>query len=123
MAQHDTQLDRLFTALGDPTRRAILARLARGPASVSELASAHAMALPSFLKHLGRLQDAGLITSEKAGRVRHCALAPDALTPARAWLDEQRALWETRLDQFDAYVAQLMTGETHGARPEDRPET
>jgi len=123
MAKHDAQLDLLFTAFGDPTRRAILMRLARGPASVSELAAAHAMALPSFLKHLGKLEAAGLITSEKSGRVRQCALAPDAFAPARDWLSEQRALWETRLDQFDAYVAQLMTGETDGARPEDGPET
>jgi len=119
MAKHDAQLDLLFTALGDPTRRAILTRLARGPASVSELAAPHAMALPSFLKHLAKLEEAGLITSEKSGRVRSCALSPDAFAPARDWLSEQRALWETRLDQLDAYVGQLMKGEAHGPRSDD----
>ena len=122
MAKHDIRLDLLFTALGDPTRRAILTRLARGPASVSELAAPHAMALPSFLKHLGKLEEAGLITSEKSGRVRQCALSPGAFAPARDWLSAQRALWETRLDQLDAYVEHLMTGETHGPRSEDGPE-
>lgn len=123
MAKHDARLDLLFTALGDPTRRAILTRLARGPASVSELAGPHAMALPSFLKHLGKLEEAGLITSEKSGRVRHCALAPHAFAPARDWLSAQRALWESRLDQLDVYVGRLMTGATHGPRSEDGPET
>ncbi|WP_370159602.1 ArsR/SmtB family transcription factor [Limimaricola soesokkakensis] len=108
MAKLDARLDLHFAALGDPTRRAILSRLARGPASVSELAAPHDMALPSFMGHLKKLEDAGLITTAKEGRVRHCQLAPDAFAPVQDWLGEQRALWNGRLDRFDDYVANLM---------------
>ena len=108
MAKYDDQLDLYFTALGDTTRRTILSRLARGPASVSELASAHDMALPSFLEHLRRLELAGLITSTKTGRVRTCALAPDAFRPAQDWLAEQKDVWTRRLDDFDTYARNLM---------------
>lgn len=114
MAKHDPSLDLLFSALSDPTRRAILARLARGPATVSELARPHDMALPSFLGHLAKLQDAGLVATAKEGRVRTCTLLPDALMPARGWLDEQRETWEGRLDRFDDYVTNLMKDRTHG---------
>lgn len=102
------QLDILFQALGDPTRRAILERLARGPASVTELAAPFDMALPSFLGHVQRLEAAGLVTTAKTGRVRTVTLVPGAFTPVRSWLDEQRALWEGRLDRLDAYVQTLM---------------
>jgi DNA-binding transcriptional ArsR family regulator len=122
MAKHDPALDLLFTALGDPTRRAILGRLARGPASVGELASAHDMALPSFLGHLRKLEAAGLIATSKQGRVRQCRLVPLALETAKGWLDEQRDLWEGRLDLFDDYVTALMEdrhGPGHGTRPRD----
>jgi len=112
MAKHDPSLDLLFGALGDPTRRAILARLARGPATVSELAAPHDMALPSFLGHLRKLEDAGLVMTSKEGRVRTCELLPDALSPARHWLDEQREAWEGRLDRFDDYVTNLMKERT-----------
>lgn len=108
MAKYDSHLDHLFTALGDPTRRTILSRLARGEASVGELAEPHEMALPSFMGHLQKLEDARLITSRKQGRVRICALAPDAFTPAQDWLSEQRAVWSDRLDRLDDYVANLM---------------
>lgn len=114
MTKHYPDLDALFLALGDPTRRAVLARLARGAATVSELAQGHRMALPTFMAHLGKLERAGLIRTEKVGRVRRCALDPAALVPARSWLDEQRALWEARLDQFDAHVAQLMEDDRNG---------
>ena len=119
MANYDPQLDLHFTALGDPTRRAILARLARGEASVSELAAPHDMALPSFLGHLKKLEDAGLITSTKAGRVRTCALTPEAFRPAQDWLGEQRAAWEGRLDRFDDYVTNLMKERQYGPRSQD----
>lgn len=119
MAKHDPRLDLLFTALGDPTRRAILSRLARGPASVSELAGPHGMALPSFLKHLRRLEAAGLVTSAKAGRVRSCALSPDAFAPVQDWLGEQRAIWEGRLDRLDDYVTHLMREGANGTRSKD----
>ncbi len=101
------QLDILFQALGDPTRRAMLERLARGPATVTELAAPFDMALPSFLGHVGRLEAAGLVTTAKAGRVRTVTLVPGAFTPVRGWLDDQRALWEGRLDRLDAYVRTL----------------
>lgn len=112
MSRRDPTLDRLFTALGDPTRRAVLTRLAQGPTSVSELAAPHDMALPSFLQHLKKLEEVGLITTTKEGRVRHCALSPDAFLPARTWLDQQRDLWERRLDQLDDYVTKLMKERT-----------
>ncbi|QQA43317.1 ArsR/SmtB family transcription factor [Pelagovum pacificum] len=107
MAKHDPSLDLVFTALGDPTRRAILAQLAAGPASVSDLAEPFEMAMPSLMGHLKRLEAAGLVTSTKDGRVRTCALAPDGYGPARDWLDEQRRLWSDRLDRFDSFVTQL----------------
>lgn len=108
MAKYDLTLDACFSALGDPTRRAILERLARGPATVSELAAPHGMALPSFLAHVSKLEDAGLITTTKTGRARHCTLAPDAFLPAQDWLKAQRGVWEGRLNQFDDYVTKLM---------------
>ncbi len=119
MAKHDTRLDLLFTALGDPTRRAILTRLAEGETSVSELAAPHSMALPSFLKHLDKLREAGLITTTKAGRVRSCALAPEAFAPMEDWLGEQRAIWNARLDRLDAYVGALMRRKDNGTGSDD----
>jgi DNA-binding transcriptional ArsR family regulator len=107
MAKHQTDLDLVFLALGDPTRRAILERLAAGPLSVTELARPFAMALPSFMEHLKKLENAGMISSDKDGRVRTCALVPGALAPARDWLAAQKHLWEARLDRFDAFVTQL----------------
>ncbi len=108
MAKHDPDLNMIFGALSDPTRRDIVSRLTRGPATVSELASAHDMALPSFLGHLGKLETAGLITTSKTGRVRTCELNSGTLAPAQDWLSEQRAIWESRLDRFDDYVTNLM---------------
>lgn len=112
MAKHDSSLDHVFTALGDPTRRAILERLAGGPATVSELAAPFDMAMPSLLGHLRKLEAAGMITSAKDGRVRTCALVPGAFAPARDWLTAQRDLWEARLDRFDAFVTQLAKDQT-----------
>jgi DNA-binding transcriptional ArsR family regulator len=113
MAKHSPDLDLLFMALSDPTRRAVVARLARGPAGVSELAAPHDMALPTFMAHLDKLERAGLIRTEKTGRVRRCALVPGAFAPAEGWLDAQRRLWETRLDQFDDYVMRLAEEDSH----------
>ncbi|MBN8292655.1 winged helix-turn-helix transcriptional regulator [Rhodobacter sp. NTK016B] len=104
----EPRLDTLFQALADPTRRAMLSSLARGPQSVSDLAQPFDMALPSLLGHLRKLEAAGLIETRKDGRVRTCAIVPDALTPVRGWLDEQRALWEGRLDRLEDYVTRLM---------------
>ena len=108
MSKYDSSLDLCFSALGDPTRRVILQRLARGEATVSELAKPHDMALPSFMEHLKKLEAAKLITSKKKGRTRICELAPNAFVPARDWLTEQTETWESRLDRFDDYIKNLM---------------
>ena len=108
MAKHDLDLSILFHALADPTRRAILTRLAEGPQAVSDLANPTGLRLPTVMRHLSVLEEAGLIASSKDGRVRTCAIVPEALTPMRAWLDEQREVWESRLDRFDDYVTKLM---------------
>ncbi len=107
MAKHDSDLSPLFHALADPTRRAILTRLAQGPARVTELADPTGLRLPTVMRHLSVLEDAGLIATSKDGRVRTCALVPEALSPVRTWLDEQRAIWEARLDRLDDYVTRL----------------
>ncbi|TPL91779.1 metalloregulator ArsR/SmtB family transcription factor [Mesorhizobium sp. B2-3-12] len=100
-------IDGIFRALADPTRRRVVERLNRSPASVSELAQPFEMALPSFIDHLKILEGCGLVRSQKTGRVRTYELAPEPLKLAESWLAEQRALWERRLDQFDAYVMTL----------------
>lgn len=100
-------LDQVFLALADPTRRAVIERLSDGPAPVSDLAAPFDMALPSFLKHLDRLQQAGLVRSEKTGRVRVCSLHPEALAVAETWIDKQRRLWEGRLDRLDALLSEI----------------
>lgn len=108
MAKYDPDLSLLFHALADPTRRAILSRLAQGPAPVSELAGPTGLRLPTVMRHLSVLEEAGLIATAKDGRVRSCAIVPEALTPIRTWLDEQRDIWESRLDRLDDYVIRLM---------------
>lgn len=101
------ELDRVFHALADPTRRAVLQRLGSGVAPVSELARPFDMALPSFLQHLKVLEGCGLVRSWKSGRVRTYQLAPEPLKAAEGWMSEQRALWESRLDQLDRYLEDL----------------
>lgn len=108
MAKHDTGLSLLFHALADPTRRAVLARLAEGPARVTDLAGPTGLRLPTVMRHLSVLEEAGLIATSKDGRIRTCAIVPEALEPVRTWLDEQRAVWEARLDRLDDYVTKLM---------------
>lgn len=100
-------LNHLFQALADPTRRAVVERLGRGSAATSELARPFTMALPSFLQHLDVLERAGLVTSTKEGRVRTYWLTPQPLQAAEDWMTTQRQLWERRLDQFDEYVLTL----------------
>jgi DNA-binding transcriptional ArsR family regulator len=100
-------LNHLFQALADPTRRAVVERLGRSPAATSELARPFAMALPSFVQHLQVLEKAGIVTSRKEGRVRTYQLTPQPLQAAEAWMVTQRQLWERRLDQFDDYVRTL----------------
>jgi DNA-binding transcriptional ArsR family regulator len=106
-------LDRVFHALGDPTRRAVLARLSQGSASVTDLAAPFPMALPSFVQHLRVLEKSGLIGSTKKGRVRTCHIKSQALSQAESWIATQRCLWEKRLDQFDTFVKTIASKETH----------
>ena len=101
------ELTHVFRALTDPTRRAVLERLARGPAAVSELAQPFKMALPSFVQHLGVLEDCGLVLSNKKGRVRTYALAPQPLKAAENCLSGQRLEWERRLDALDDFLETL----------------
>jgi DNA-binding transcriptional ArsR family regulator len=102
-----SRLDRAFQALADPARRGMLARLAKGPASVSELAGPLEMSLPAVLQHLQALEASGLIRSEKKGRVRTCRLEPGVLGAAEQWLTDRRSEWEARLDRFEDYVMTL----------------
>jgi DNA-binding transcriptional ArsR family regulator len=101
------ELGRVFQALTDPTRRAVLERLTRGPAPVSELAQPFRMALPSFVQHLQVLEKCGLVQSKKQGRVRTYTLAPQPLKAAEHWLSAQRAHWERRLDALDDFLKTL----------------
>ena len=105
-------VDQVFRALADPTRRHVLERLSRSPASVSELAEPFEMALPSFLQHLRILEDSGLVRSSKIGRVRTYKLSPKRLKAAEDWLSRQRSLWERRLDRLDAYLLELKEKES-----------
>ena len=100
-------IDGIFRALSDPTRRDVVARLSAKPASVSELAAPYRMAMPSFLEHLKVLEASGLVSSEKRGRVRTYQLSSERLKVAEDWLSRQRRVWETRLDQLDAYLLKL----------------
>jgi len=104
MAAAAATLDMAFHALANPTRRAVIARLNHGPATVTQLAEPFDMALPSFLQHLRVLEKSGLVESRKRGRVRTFRGRPDRLEHASDWLAEQRDLWESRLDQLDTYL-------------------
>jgi len=107
MENHSTILDSTFHALSDPTRRMVVSRLMRGPAPVKELAKPFEMGLPSFLKHLKILEDSGLITSRKEGRVRTCEVRADRLEAIERWFDEQRAIWESRYRNLDNLLMNL----------------
>src|SRR6202166_1090829 len=104
MLNYSTPLDLAFQALADPTRRVMVERLSRGPASVSELAQPLAMSLPAVLQHLQVLEASGLVRSQKAGRVRTCRIEPKALATAESWIAERRALWEQRLDRLGKFL-------------------
>ena len=107
MLNQSIDLDRLFHALADPARRAMIDRLSRGPAPVSELARPLPMSLPSAMQHLGVLEAAGLVRTEKIGRVRTCAIEPQALSQAEQWINARRIEWEHRLDRLGAYLKTL----------------
>ena len=104
MEQHSGQLNGVFQALADPTRRAVLGRLGRGPASISELARPFDMALPSFMKHIHLLEGSGLIRTRKEGRVRTCAIEKKGFAVIDTWLSRQRALWEGRTDRLEQFA-------------------
>ncbi len=115
MLNQQIELDRLFHALADPARRAIIERLSRGPAAVGELARPLPMSLPSVLQHIDVLQAAGLVRSEKVGRVRTCAIEPQALSQAEQWINARRIEWQHRLDRLGDYLKTLESeGEGHG---------
>jgi DNA-binding transcriptional ArsR family regulator len=97
---------RVFHALADPTRLAMVERLSRGPASVSELARPLAISLPGVLQHLAVLEGDGIVRSEKVGRVRTCRIEPAALRAAGDWVAERRAMWEQSLDRLGDYLAE-----------------
>ncbi|GIH09434.1 transcriptional regulator [Rhizocola hellebori] len=97
-------LDDAFLALADSTRRSVLTRLARGPASVSELAAPSSMALPSFMKHIRLLERSGWIRTHKSGRTRTCVFEPSKLPVVDDWLAQQRALWEARTDRLERFI-------------------
>ena len=108
-------LDRVFHSLSDGTRRAVIAQLANGPASIGDLAQQHRMALPSFMKHIRVLETSEIVVSRKIGRVRMCELRPDALAVAQSWIERERRIWEARLDRLDAFVETLAAEEEkHG---------
>jgi DNA-binding transcriptional ArsR family regulator len=108
-------LDRTFGALADPTRRRILAQLARGDGRVTDLARPHAMSLAAVSKHLIVLEKAGLVKRHRQGRVHSLALEAKPMKEAREWIDRYRKFWEANLDQFEKYLDKLQTKETpHG---------
>ena len=111
MANHDPDLDLIFQALSDPTRRAMLAALGKGAVPVSTLARPPGLALPTVMRHLGVLEGAGLIATEKQGRVRTCRMRPETLGLAMDWLGQQREIWEERADRLEDYVMALMAQE------------
>src|SRR5947208_11292670 len=103
----DGRLDASFAALSDATRRGVLERLGRGDASISDLAGAFHMTLTGMRKHVGVLEHAGLVTTEKVGRVRTCRLGPRRLEDETAWIEEQRRLWDARFDVLEQVVDKL----------------
>ena len=102
--QHNVTLDRTFFALSDPTRRSILERLARGPATIGQLAEPFGLTLNGVKKHVGILETVDLVITAKVGRARECRLGPAQLENATGWIEHYRQAWEGRLDRFGAYV-------------------
>jgi DNA-binding transcriptional ArsR family regulator len=106
MLNQSSSLDLVFQALADPSRRRMVDRLSRGPASVSQLAQPFSMTLPAVVQHLQVLEASGLVHSQKVGRVRTCSIAPAALRQAELWINERRTSWERRLDRLAEYLAE-----------------
>jgi len=106
LSAHKPSIDRVFHALGDPTRRAIVERLSEGPISVSRLAAPLAITLAAVIQHLQILEQSGLVQTQKEGRVRTCRLEPAALSMAERWFADRRRLWERRLDRLGEFLAE-----------------
>jgi DNA-binding transcriptional ArsR family regulator len=124
MPKFFTPLDQTFSALADPTRRAVLMRLAEGPASVTHLAEPFDMALPSFVQHLRVLEDGGLIVTEKTGRTRVCRINPAAFGQVEDWMAAQRRKWEAQTDRLQAFLEgghDLADGPRPSPNPERKP--
>jgi DNA-binding transcriptional ArsR family regulator len=106
-----SSLDLMFQALADPTRRMMVDRLSRGPASVSELAKPFEMSLPAVVQHLQVLEQSGLVKSEKVGRVRTCTIDTTVMSQAEKWINDRRIQWERRLDRLGEFLAANEDGE------------
>jgi DNA-binding transcriptional ArsR family regulator len=111
MVQYQTALDRTFSALSDPTRRAILERLGRGPATIGELAEPFGMSLTGLKKHVRVLEEVDLVSTEKVGRVRECRLCPGQLEDASQWIEAHRRRWDGRLDRLEGYIEKNKGGQ------------
>jgi DNA-binding transcriptional ArsR family regulator len=123
VANQSSDLTEVFYALADPTRRAIVGTLGRGPETVSALAAPFEMALPSFLKHLSVLERCGVVRSAKLGRVRTCELVQQPLTQVERWLAGQRVIWEARSDRMARFAERLHQEESHVPSPAPSPGT
>jgi DNA-binding transcriptional ArsR family regulator len=117
MAVAQDQLDATFTALADPTRRAIVARLAQGDATVNELAAPFDLTLPGISKHLKVLERCGLISRTRRAQFRPCHLEAGALDPAAAWIDDHRKIWAERFDKLDAHLREIQDAPDDGPEP------
>jgi DNA-binding transcriptional ArsR family regulator len=106
MPSQKAKIDRVFHALGDPTRRAIVEKLSKGPISVSRLAKPLAITLAAVVQHLQVLEKSGLVYTEKVGRVRTCSIEPAGLSVAEQWIDDCRSFWEQRLDRLGDLLAE-----------------
>jgi DNA-binding transcriptional ArsR family regulator len=104
VSTHQATVDRVFHALGDPTRRAIVEKLSAGPVSVSRLAKPLAITLAAVVQHLQVLEASGLVQTEKIGRVRTCRIEPKGLSVAEKWINDRRALWERRFDRLGKFL-------------------
>jgi DNA-binding transcriptional ArsR family regulator len=104
MLKQRPELDVVFHALADPSRRSIVDRLSRGPATVTELAAPLPMSMPAVMQHVQVLEQSGLVSSRKVGRVRTCSIEVRALHPVERWIEERRSGWERRLDRVGAYL-------------------
>jgi DNA-binding transcriptional ArsR family regulator len=106
MPRKKPTIDRVFHALGDPSRRAIVEKLSKGPISVSQLAAPLDITLAAVIQHLQVLEESGLVQTEKAGRVRTCRIEPAGLSVAEQWIGDRRSMWERRLDRLGDLLAE-----------------